>query len=126
MIKIAGIVIISLVLVVFLKGASKEIAIFISIAATIIILSMVSSQMFELSDKLLNISSEISNGNSYIKLLIKILGISLLSQFISDLCRDCGENALASQSETVSKITILIMIFPLFETVINIIVGLLK
>lgn len=126
MIKIAGVVIISLVLLVFLKGVSREIAIFVSIATAVIILSMVSSEMIEIADRLIDLSSEIINGNSYIKLLIKILGISLLSQFVSDLCRDCGENALASQSETVSKITILIMIFPLFETVINIVVGLLK
>ena len=126
MIKIAGIVIISLVLTVFLKGASKEIAIFITIAATVVLLAVVSGEMKEISQTLLDLSSNIDNGKSYIELLIKILGISLLSQFVSDLCSDCGENALASQSETVSKVIILIMIIPLFESVINIVSGLLK
>ena len=58
--------------------------------------------------------------------MMKILGISLIAQFVVDLCRDAGENALASQTEIASKVLILIMTLPLFETVINIVTGLLK
>ncbi|MDE6385833.1 MAG: stage III sporulation AC/AD family protein, partial [Eubacterium sp.] len=42
------------------------------------------------------------------------------------LCRDCGENALASQTETAAKVIVIAMILPLFETVIKIITGLLE
>lgn len=58
--------------------------------------------------------------------MVKILGITLITQFIIDLCRDSGENALASQTEITSKILILIMVMPMFEAVMNIVSGLLK
>ncbi len=126
MIKIAGIVLITLILVIFLKDVKKEFAIIITIAAVILLFSIVAADFFEVVKRLSDLSSRVKNMQTYINLMIKILGISLLAQFLSDLCRDTGENALANQTEIVSKISILIMTLPLFETVITIVTGLLK
>lgn len=126
MIKIAGIVLITLILVIFLKDVKKEFAIIITIAAVILLFSIVAADFFEVVQRLSDLSSRVKNMQTYINLMIKILGISLLAQFLSDLCRDTGENALANQTEIVSKISILIMTLPLFETVITIVTGLLK
>ena len=58
--------------------------------------------------------------------MLKALGIALITQFVSDTCRDNGENALASITETVAKIAVIVMLLPLFETVFDIVSGLLK
>lgn len=126
MIKIVGIVLIALILTVILKGVNKEIAIFITIAASILLFVTVANDLYSIAKSLADFSSSISSTQPYIKLMLKILGISLLAQFVSDMCRDSGENALAAQSEIASKIIILILTLPLFETVINIVTGLLK
>ena len=63
---------------------------------------------------------------AYAGLMLKVLGIVLITQFISDICRDSGENALAGQTETAAKIIVISMILPLFDSVINIISGFLK
>lgn len=126
MIQIAAIALITLVLVVFLKNSSREFAFIITIAASVLLFGLVINDFFGVVSNIREISSDIGNINSYISLMVKILGITLITQFIIDLCKDSGENALASQTEIASKIIILIMIMPLFETVINVISGLLK
>ena len=126
MIKIAVIVLISLLLIIFLKDVKREFALILTIACAIILFISVAEDFFNVFERIYSLSSGIGNVNSYISLMMKILGISLISQFVVDLCRDAGENALASQTEIASKVIILIMTLPLFESVINIIVGLLK
>ena len=126
MIKIAAFVIISLFLIIFLRDTKREFAIILTVACAIILFVTVADDLYSVAQSIYNLSSGMNNLHSYIALMLKILGISLISQFVSDLCRDAGENALASQTETASKIIILIMTLPLFETVINIVTGLLK
>lgn len=126
MIKIAVIVLISLLLIIFLKDVKREFALILTIACAIILFISVAEDFFNVFEKIYTLSSGIGNVNSYISLMMKILGISLISQFVVDLCRDAGENALASQTEIASKVIILIMTLPLFESVINIVIGLLK
>lgn len=126
MIKIVTIVLISIVLVIFLRDVNKEFAFFVTIATSILLFSVVISEFYDVISSILLISEGIGSINSYVKLMIKILVLVLLSQFVIDLCRDNGENALASQTELASKIIILVMIMPLFNSVLNIITGLLK
>lgn len=47
-------------------------------------------------------------------LLFKALGICYITQFTCDLCRDSGENAMASQAELAGKIALLLLALPLF------------
>lgn len=126
MIKIAAFVIISLFLIIFLRDTKREFVIILTVACAIILFVTVADDLYSVAQSIYNLSSGMNNVHSYIALMLKILGISLIAQFVSDLCRDAGENALASQTETASKIIILIMTLPLFETVINIVTGLLK
>lgn len=126
MIKIAVVTLTALILVIFLKRTNKEFAFILTFAAALILFSIVISDFFDVVNRIYTISSGIENLNSYITLMVKILGITLITQFIIDLCKDSGENALATQTEIASKIIILIMVMPLFEAVMNVVAGLLK
>lgn len=126
MIKISAIALISLVLIIFLRNTNREFAFILTVASSLILFSIVINDFFQVIERVNEISSQIENLNSYVSLMVKILGITLITQFVIDLCRDSGENALASQTEITSKIIILIMIMPLFEAVMNVVTGLLK
>lgn len=126
MIKIALISLTALILIVILKRTNKEFAFILSIAAAVILFGIIINDFADVINRIYEISSQLDNLNSYIILMVKILGITLITQFIIDLCRDSGENALASQTEITSKILILVMVMPLFEAVMNVISGLLK
>ena len=87
---------------------------------------MCSNDLKSIIDKVVSLTDSVSVISPYIKIMLKILGISMLAQLLSDLCRDNGENTLANQTELSAKIIILITSLPLFTAIINIMTGMLK
>ena len=126
MIKVVGIVLTALIINIVLKNYSKEFTFLINIVCTIIIFTLISKDLKGTVDRLTSISNEISVLLPYIKIMLKILGISMIAQLLSDLCRDNGENTLANQTELSAKIIILVTALPLFTTIMDIMIGMLK
>lgn len=126
MIKVVGIVLTALIINIVLKSYSKEFTFLINIVCTIIIFTLISKDLKGIVDRLTSISNEISVLLPYIKIMLKILGISMIAQLLSDLCRDNGENTLANQTELSAKIIILVTALPLFTTIMDIMIGMLK
>lgn len=126
MIKVVGIVLTALIINIVLKNYSKEFTFLINIVCTIIIFTLISKDLKGIVDRLTSISNEISVLLPYIKIMLKILGISMIAQLLSDLCRDNGENTLANQTELSAKIIILLTALPLFTTIMDIMIGMLK
>ena len=126
MIKIVGIVLTALIINIVLKNYSKEFTFLINIVCTIIIFTLISKDLKGIVDRLTSISNEISVLLPYIKIMLKILGISMIAQLLSDLCRDNGENTLANQTELSAKIIILVTALPLFTTIMDIMIGMLN
>ena len=116
MIKIIGIVLTALIINIVLKNYSREFTLFVNLVCAVIIFSIIANDLKSIIDKI----------SPYIKIMLKILGISMLAQLLSDLCRDNGENTLANQTELSAKIIILITSLPLFTAIINIMTGMLK
>ena len=67
-------------------------------------------------------SHEIS-GTPYLakafSLMMKALGISLISKLCSDICRDCGEGSLANGIDGVGRALILSMCIPLISEILK-------
>ena len=126
MIKVVGIVLTALIINIVLKNYSKEFTFLINIVCTIIIFTLISKDLKGIVDRLTSISNEISVLLPYIKIMLKILGISMIAQLLSDLCRDNGENTLANQTELSAKIIILVTALPLFTTIMDIMIGMIK
>ncbi len=55
-----------------------------------------------------------------IEIIIKTLGIAYLSEFAAAVCRDVGENGIATGAEAVGKAEILVLGFPLFKQLVEI------
>lgn len=53
------------------------------------------------------------NGGEYFEILFKAVGVSLICRIASDVCRDCGENSLASKVELAGKVSIVTLSLPL-------------
>ena len=67
------------------------------------------------------ISSYINMDAGYLATMLKMIGITYIAEFSSDICRDAGYQTIASQIEIFSKLTILAMGMPvllaLLETI---------
>lgn len=61
----------------------------------------------------------ISDKIVYIKLLIKLIGITYLCEFAANLCKDSGYSALGSHIELLGKVSIMMAGFPMIKTLID-------
>ena len=55
----------------------------------------------------------------YTQLLFKALGIAILTQLCSDVCRECGESGIAGGVELTGKLEILMLCIPLMEELLK-------
>lgn len=62
----------------------------------------------------------------YITAVLKIIGITYLCEFASDICTDTGETSLSKQVETLGKITVAYIALPIVEDVFSLILDLLR
>ena len=70
---------------------------------------------------LLSLLTGLSKGagvSQYIETILKGLGIVILTQICSDICRDSGEGTLAGHIETVGKLELLLLSIPLIEEIL--------
>lgn len=57
--------------------------------------------------------------SKYATVLIKGLGISILTQCCSEICRECGEGGIGSGVELIGKIELLLLCLPLMNEILT-------
>ncbi|MCD7745493.1 MAG: stage III sporulation AC/AD family protein [Lachnospiraceae bacterium] len=121
MIKIACLGLSAAMLGLFLKEAHAPFTHMISLAACLLILFYSVSRLSSVFELLETLAGYLSEQKSYYKILLKIIGITYVADFSSNLCRDAGFGAIAGQIEIFGKISILAVSAPiilaLMETV---------
>ena len=68
----------------------------------------------------------IEAAQEWIALPLKALGIALLTQLCSDICRESGESGLSTGVELVGKLEILLLCLPFMEEILAIAKDLLQ
>lgn len=108
------------------KGRREDFRILIGIAASASLLLMIFPQIKSLFDIIMELSVKAKIDFIYIKIILKVIGITYLATFCSEICRDAGENSLASKVEITAKILILISAVPVMMAVLNSIVKIIE
>ena len=96
-----------------LKQEKSEVAIYLSIAISLLIFFGILDSLKVLVVTVREISSYIQIDTSYILTLMKMLGITYIAEFSSGLCKDAGYTAIAGQIEMFGKLTILVLSLPI-------------
>lgn len=126
MVNIAIIGIVIALLAILFKKTKEEFAILISIAGCFLIFSFGISKIQIIIDAIDTIQEYISINQNYINILIKIIGITCISELSSNICKDCNYNSVASQIELFGKITILVTGMPILLALLDTINTFLK
>ena len=75
---------------------------------------------------LLDTLSAGSGASPYLETVLKGLGIVILTQIASDICKDSGEGTLAGHIETVGKLELLLLCVPLIGEILGVAEQLLE
>lgn len=125
MFQIAAIALAGTLLSLAVKAYRPEFSLYISIACGVILFMTVISQFSDILSVVSDIFSRSGYTDSYFTILLKILAIAYLTDFISQICRDAGENGIASKTEMAGKIFILYAALPVFTSILAMISSLL-
>ena len=123
--SIAGICITASVMCKLFSESGKEYALYIKLAAAAAVMSMIIIFVSPIAETIRNIYSRAGADEEYLTVLFKALGICYITQFACDICKDSGENALATQAELAGKISLMVIALPLFESLANIVARLI-
>lgn len=124
-IKIIGVGLVSLILIIIIKQYKPEFALYISIAAGLIIFFLVMDKLSGIIDLLLNLSNKANINKDFIVILLKITGIAILSEFAICVCRDSGEAAIASKIDFGAKIIMVAISIPIIASLLEMILKIM-
>ena len=125
-VKIVAIAIVCALLCAVLKQYKPEFAIVVQLAASVFILLLIASAMGDLISAVKDLINGSGINTEYLTLLLKALGVSVLTQLAADACRDSGETALSNKVELAGKVTILLLCLPLVKAMIQLSAGLIR
>ncbi len=124
--KIMGLAVICSVLIVLLRTIRPEQAVVLSITAGILLLLWLLNAMQPILQEVRSLVELFSLGTEQGELLLKSLGLCLLTQISADVCRDAGENTLATNVELAGKTAVLILCLPLFRQLLSFAAALIQ
>ena len=119
MIKIALFAAVSALLAAWVKTLKSEYSLWIISGSGIFLGLAVLMKREVIGQELEFLRNFFSGYGSYFKLLLKIIGITYLAEFSSDLCKDAGATSLASQIELFGKLSILVLCMPVMTTLLK-------
>ena len=123
--KITALSVCGAVCALILKEYKPPFAICIGIICAVMIFFEVLEQINYIFISASAISSQLSVNPQHMGTVIKITGVSCISRLGTEICRDAGQNAIASNLELAGKIIIVVLSLPVLFSVINLILGLL-
>ena len=94
------------------KKSNREYALLMTILTAILILLAVFQKVAPFLQEIEAIAQSESFDSSYLLVLLKAVGITLVGQTTSSLCKDAGESTLAFAVELASKAAILLVSLP--------------
>ncbi len=124
-VKIIGIGITAVIVIIILKQYKPEFTVYVSIIAGAIILLMVMDKLNAIVDLLESITNKTGTGSTFLKILLKITGIAILTEFAVSICKDSGESAIASKVELGGKIIIISISIPIITALLELIINIL-
>ena len=123
--QITGIGLIATILIIVIKSQKPELAIQLSIIAGIIIFMLLIGKLTAIIEILSNLSKRANINGIYITTLMKIIGIAYIAEFGAEICKDAGENSIASKIELAGKVIIMYLAVPIITSLLDLIVKII-
>ncbi len=96
-----------------LKQYKAEFSVYLCIAVSLVIIFSIVEHLETIIMTLKSIRQYIASENNYMGTLLKMLGITYVAEFASSICKDAGQQTIASQIEVFSKLAILVLSLPI-------------
>jgi len=124
--NIIALCMVSIFVVSILKRTQKEIGLAVAVIVGILIFLMLIDKLVYVVEKIVEMSNRVSFASGYVKTLIKMTGIALVSEYTASVCKDSGESAIAEKVEFAAKVIIFFLSLPLIMSLFDLITKFLR
>ena len=98
---------------------------YIRFATGLIFMFLIISQLAGVFNTITHLGEKANVNIAYLNIVFKIIGISYVSEFGSQLCKDAGESSIASKIEFAGKVMILAISAPVILALVDLITNML-
>lgn len=102
----------AVLLAMILKSYRPEYSYYINIAVCLCIFMYLSTKLEMILSYAQRMEALVSLDNSYITVILKMIGVTYVAEFAANLCRDAGYQTVAGQIELFAKLSILLLSMP--------------
>ena len=118
-IRISVIGIAGIVLAILVKEAKPEYSFYLTFAAGIAILFFSAGRLSDLLGSIREIQQYLPIENTYMDLLLKMVGITYVGQFSASICRDAGYASVSGQIELFARLSVLAISMPILTALLE-------
>ncbi len=111
-------------LIILVGEQNKTYAGLIRLLASAIFLLCIIPEFEKVMDMIKLLSDHIQINDTYMMIVLKVIGIAYIAEFGYQLCKDAGEEAVANKIQLAGKVMILVLASPIAVVLIEMIVAL--
>lgn len=119
LVKVAFLGIAGVLLAIQFRGSRAEYASYIGLAVSILIFFFSIRQVEAVTAQFSRIGEYLGGADEYLAILLRVVGITYICEFSSDICRDAGYQSVAGQIEILGKLTVMFAGLPVLFAVIE-------
>ena len=124
-VQLVAIGLVSAILALTIKKESPQISMAIAIAASALIFFQVMPRLAVALDLITGLAKRVDTNLAYLSVVMKVVGISYISEFGAQICADAGESAIASKIEIGGKVLIMAVSAPVMLSLVDLILNIL-
>lgn len=117
--QIIGLALVVTVIGAVIKQIRPEIALQLTIFTGIVIFLIIMDKIRLVVDLLEKLADQANISSYYLLIVLKIVGVAYLAEFCCQICKDAGENALATKVELAAKVFVIILAVPIIVAIID-------
>ncbi len=118
-VKVAVIGVAGVILALVLKSQKSEYAQIVSLVTAAVIFTYVTVKIETVIDSVNGFLGYVNIEGKYITILLKMTGITYVSEFAASMCKDAGHQAIASQIEIFAKLSLLAVSLPVVTALVE-------
>ena len=119
MVKVVALAVVGVIFIVLLKEKNSSLSFFLMLAICMLIMFKLLDYMMILLEGFKVFEAYFDSSVYYIKLILKMVGVTYLCEFGTQICKDVGQGAIALQVELFGKIIVLIIGLPILLSIIE-------
>ncbi len=103
-----------------LRQYRPEYAVFVSLGCSVVALLWLLQGIAQVMEELEQFFQGSLISGELIQVVMKCLGVCILTELAGQTCRDAGENAIGAKVELAGKVTLVLVSLPLFQRLLEV------